>query len=398
VRRSQAGALAWLALTILASHDAPAAEPRPALCVYDFASPADEGALGKKLAEILRGHARRGGEYSLLVEIDREDVLEAHPFSPNLATPVTDVAAHARAHFQARLAAYGEVASLGGDRLQVRAKVIELADQGEPRERLARSYEAQNKHELVQVADQLLADLAGRPAPLRRDKPLPIEYAIASENLAPNPSFEEPDPKDRSTPARWLDASVKKQSAWADREDPKPGDRKCLVLHPDQGMAWSYGLIWYSDYIPVEQGAAYVLSMDLMSRGPAIIIWTKGYTDYGGERRNSYKYQKRFYPGQKGQWEHFRTEPFVPRHPAVKVEWVRVMLYAYLNAGQAFFDHVDLRKVRITSGATRKADFEDPTRKTEGWREKKVVEGDQDKEVKDPEEQAPKQEGAAAPK
>ena len=362
-----------------------AAEPKPDLCVYDFVSQADKGAVGKKMAEIIRGHARRSGEYSLLVEIDREDVLEAHPYTPGLPTPAAEIAAHAKQYFHANMVIYGEVVAAGGDELSVRVKVLDLPPEGEPRPRHAKEYKAANKFELMIVADQLLADLAGRNAPHRRDKALPIEYKIVSENLVPNPSFEDPDPQDKTQPARWVDASAKKQATWANRGDAKTGDRKCLVLHPDKDMAESYGLIWYSDYIPVEQGAAYVVSMDMKSEGPAIIIWTKGYTSYAGEWRNSYKYQKRFYPEKGGQWEHFQTEPFVPRNPSVKVEKVRIMLYAYLSPGNAYYDHVDLRKVEITKGETRKGDFEDPTRSPEGWKLKKVVEGDQ-KDIKDPDE------------
>jgi hypothetical protein len=178
---------------------------------------------------------------------------------------------------------------------------------------------------------------------------------------------------------------MKKQATWINKPGAKPGDRKCLTLHPDRGMAESYGLIWYSDYIPVEPGAAYVLSMDLMTEGPSIIIWTKGYSRFGKELRNSYKYQKRFYPEKKGEFERFKTEPFIPRNPAVKVDSVRVMLYAYLKPGKAYYDNVDLRKVKITAGATRKADFEDKTKSPEGWRDKKLIEGEK-KGIADPEE------------
>jgi hypothetical protein len=164
-------------------------------------------------------------------------------------------------------------------------------------------------------------------------------------------------------------------------------------------MAESYGLIWYSDYIPVEKGVAYVLSMDLKSKGPAIIIWTKGYTEMdagdgaGPQRRNTYKYQKRFYPSEwgpdaklPGDWTRWHTEPFIPRHPRAEVQWVRVMLYAYLSPGEAFFDNVDLRKVEIAKGEPRKADFEDRTKSTEGWRDKSLVEGEAGAAVADPEE------------
>jgi hypothetical protein len=138
--------------------------------------------------------------------------------------------------------------------------------------------------------------------------------------------------------------------------------------------------------------------MDLKSAGPALIVWMKGYTDFGGERRNTYKYQKRFYPEKQGAWEHWQTEPFVPRNPLVPVPWMRVMLYAYLSPGQAYFDHVDLRKVRITKGATRKADFEDPTKSPEGWREKALNEGGGAQPAVDPEEAARKSGGGPAGK
>ncbi|MCW8130615.1 MAG: hypothetical protein KIS92_09720 [Planctomycetota bacterium] len=384
-RSSSASRASVLALLVLlAGAVARAEERKPTLCVYDLASAFDKNELGKKMAEILRGHARRGGEYSLMVELDREDVAEAHPLTPDLEAPEKDVLAHAREHYRAERVVYGRIEKGKGDALTVTVRALDLAADGTAAEKLKKSYEAKNKFELPILADAILADLAGRPSPLRRDKALPVTYKVASENLVPNPSFEEADAADPKRPARWIDASVKKQADWIDRDDAKDGDRKCLELHPDREMAESYGLIWYSDYIPVEKAAAYVLSMDLKARGCSVIVWTKGYTEMNGERRNSYKYQKRFYPEKGGAWEHWQTEPFVPRHPVATVQWVRVMLYAYGAPGQAWFDHVDLRKVEITSGETRKADFETKENSTEGWKERPVVEGDAKDMPKDP--------------
>lgn len=357
---------------------------KPTLCVYDF-TVADKSDSGKKIAEILRGRARRSGEYSLMVEIDREDILDANPLTPDLKTPQAEIIAHAKKYFRAENIIYGQIAHAGGDAMVVNVRVLQLPKEGDPVVRLAKDYNAANRHELMFVGEQVMADLAGREAPLRRDKALPITYEFATDNLVPNPSFEQADPAHPNMPARWVDASMKKQSTWIDKPGAKPGDKKCLTLHPDRDMAESYGLIWYSEYIPVEPGEAYVLSMDLKAEGTSVIIWTKGYTKYGTELRNSYKYQKRFYPEKKGEWERWQTEPFIPRNPAVKVESVRIMLYAYCSPGTAYYDNVDLRKVKITSGATRKADFEDPTKTTEGWRDKKLIEGDQ-KDVADPEE------------
>ncbi|MBI3831162.1 MAG: hypothetical protein HY291_16705 [Planctomycetes bacterium] len=364
-----------------------AADEKPVLCVYDLASAFDKNELGKKTAEILRGHARRGGEYSLMVDIDREDLAEAHPLTPKLDTPEKDIAAHAREFYKAGRVLYGEIEKGKGDALKVTVRVLDVPPEGVPVEKLKKTYEAENKYTLPVVADAILADLAGRPSPLRRDKALPITYKIVTDNLVPNPSFEEADKDDANRPARWTDASVKKQSAWIARDgDAKPGDAKCLELHPDKEMAESYGLIWYSDYIPVEKAAAYILSMDLKAKGCSVIIWTKGYTDMNGEKRNTYKYQKRFYPEKGGAWEHWQTEPFVPRHPVANVQWVRVMLYAYCAEGKAWFDHIDLRKVEITSGETRKADFETKENATHGWQEKAMIEGDSKDLPKDPEE------------
>ncbi len=361
-----------------------AADAKPTLCVYDF-TVSDTGDSGKKIAEILRGRARRGGEYSLMVEIDREDILDANPFTPNLKTPQAGIIEHARKYFRAENIIYGQIAHAGGDAMVVNVRVLQLPKEGAPVVRLAKDYQAANRHELMFVGEQVMADLAGRDAPWRRDQALPITYEFLTENLVPNPSFEQPDPDHPNMPARWVDASMKKQATWIDKPGAKPGDRKCLTLHPDRDMAEGYGLIWYSDFIPIESGGTYVLSMDLKAEGTSIIIWTRGYTKYGTELRNSYKYQKRFYPEKNGEWECWTTEPFVPRNPAVTVESVRVMLYAYGSPGTAYYDHVCLRQVKVTSGATRKADFEDPTKTREGWRDTKLVEGDQNG-IADPEE------------
>jgi len=372
------------ALILLPALTSIAGDALPTLCVYDFAV-SDDSDSGRKMSEILRGRARRNREYSLMVEIDREDILDDYPLTPDLKTPLAKIVAHARKHFQVENIIYGQIDKTGKDGLAVHVRVVQVSKEGKPTERLAQKYDAANRHELMMVGDQVLADLAGRAAPLRRDKALPITYEVLSENLVPNPSFEKADLENPKMPAQWVDASMKKQASWIFKPGGKPGDRKCLTLHPDKNMAESYGLIWYSDYIPIKLGSAYVLSMDLKSEGPAIIIWTKGYSKFGKELRNSYKYQKRFYPEKKGEWERFKTEPFIPRNPAVKVDSVRVMLYAYLKPGKAYYDNVDLRMVKITAGATRRADFEDPTKSPEGWRDKKLIEGEK-KGIADPEE------------
>ena len=114
-----------------------------------------------------------------------------------------------------------------------------------------------------------------------------------------------------------------------------------------------------SDYIPVEAGAHYELSLRVRSYKPSVITWVKGYTEVDGEKRETYRHQVRFYPEDKkgGRFERLTTKPFRPRNPLVKVQHIRLMLYAYHPAGKVYFDNAWLKRVEVAGDKEPKPAF-----------------------------------------
>lgn len=390
--------LMTLAAGNLPSADGPATDPetpptppaaaveQPGLEVYDFTSDWDQGAMGKQAGRVLRGKARRLKLFAMLVDLDREAVIEEAPAPAGYADDPAAWVAHARSHFDTRWIAGGKLSQYDA---KTKSFVMDLtvidigvknADGGWPEAKTvcAKRFAVEADIFLPPLMDQVLTAISGPH--LARGTIVYPKIAARGDNLLANGGFEQVD--DQGFALHWADSSAKKSMI---RTVPKPADLKptatapdapaapaantCMQLAPDRDMATTYGLICYSDPIPVQPDTAYQLSMNIRAQDISVIVWVKGYSMVNGRLRNTYKHQKRFYPDKPGRWNAWSTEAFLPKHPQTPITQMRVMLYTYGgDAGTAWFDDVDLRAVTV-EGELPKADFEIPDRATEGWRQ-----------------------------
>jgi len=363
--------IAIVALAVAAAISAAAAEPeKPTLVVYDFTPLFDAqgagGDLGRRIADCITGHAARSECYTTFAEVIQEEHLEEDPFSASAKTPPETVAAHAVRVFEADIAVWGSVARREGRRGYV-LDVVAARVSGDGASILIReTYEVDNVHGIPPAADRVLAKCLNLT--VGELKALAIRRVLV-ENLLPA-GFEKA-AEGGARPAGWMkldDEVARKSVTWADSPE---GRGKCIRFDIAKKIAHSYGVIYYSDYIPVEEGAWYRLSVRIRTDKPQVIIWVKGYGEFGdggGERRVIYKHQKRHYPDKTGTWEEYATEPFRPKHPRFKPKWIRVMLYGYLRPGTVYFDDVKLSRVEIggadrTDEGMRKAFNEKPEKK-----------------------------------
>ena len=145
---------------------------------------------------------------------------------------------------------------------------------------------------------------------------------------------------------------------------------KVIHFSLTKAVATGPGLLWYSDYIPVEEGTTYRFTFDAKSFGPALRPFIKGYApcpDAHGtiERRPLYQKQNEYKIG--AEWETISFD-FVPQtaytHKDVTIRWVRVMLYAYLKAGDCYWDNVRITQVvnKLPNGG-----FEAGTNHPDNW-------------------------------
>ncbi len=113
----------------------------------------------------------------------------------------------------------------------------------------------------------------------------------------------------------------------------------------DKDVAENEGVMYYSDWFPVVEGAKYRFQCRWRSSGPAAKVFVKCY-DYlsqSGDRREVYRSQQNL-KGPTGVWN-THTEDFTPKAPKYSPQWGRVMLYAYLTAGTVDWDDVVVKQI-----------------------------------------------------
>lgn len=111
----------------------------------------------------------------------------------------------------------------------------------------------------------------------------------------------------------------------------------------DGAIGATYGLSFYSHWMPVEAGATYRLSFDV--RGPAggAKVWVRAYGMYRGRERRRYERLVSCTRSEKGWTAYVRD--FNPARHRPEVQRMRVMLYAFWPAGVYWFDNVRLERL-----------------------------------------------------
>ncbi len=352
------GGIKWLVPVLLLAAGAAAGAERvgdpktekPLIIVYPFVSKFDEGALGAKVRECIRGHALRSKKVTCFDQLSEGELLAASPFKPGPEVKPGKVADHARETFKARYAVWGEIskakkgytlrvlgAGVGKVKKKGAAGAALLADE---------TYACPTVHHIPQHAETFLAKLLKKE---RRHLERKFgEVVKVLETIPINGDFARGNSK-KDWPAGWnlVRPDLVSQVSWAARPGGKKGD-KCLAYNMNKKTAANEGIMAASRYVPIRKGAYYQASVEIMSRKPKVIFWVKGYTDVDGEKRETYRHQVRFYPEKKGRaFERLTTKPFRPRNPLVKVEYLRLMLYAYHPAGKVWFDNAWLKRVEV---------------------------------------------------
>jgi hypothetical protein len=132
----------------------------------------------------------------------------------------------------------------------------------------------------------------------------------------------------------------------------------------DKELGDSFGVMYYSDFFPVEEGATYRFQCRWRTNGPAAKVFVKCIdvppSEYRAEpegrpaatsqadphsdhRREVYRSQQNL-KGEKNVWN-TQTGDFTPRHTRYTPRWGRVMLYGYLGAGAVEFDDVVVKQI-----------------------------------------------------
>ena len=124
----------------------------------------------------------------------------------------------------------------------------------------------------------------------------------------------------------------------------------------NEDVAGTTGVLYYSEFFPVEEGATYRFQCRWRTTGSAAKVFIKCYDELPTElprprpaaiaqdREARGLPQPAELQGTPGVWN-VQTEDFTPTHTQFTPRWGRVMLYAYWPAGSVEWDDVVVKQV-----------------------------------------------------
>ena len=350
------------------------ANRRKVVIPFDFESKFDDGRYGSMLGDMFwKKLDREGGFLVPETMLDVRDVCKANHIKLGPATPLSTVKNAVTNDFDADIGIWGSVERVEGQEWDVYDLVIKCADfTSGPEPKMVYEVSARTKvvSEIPHLyGKQLLDKLYDR----RPGGAAPVDL-LAEENWKNNPSLVIGDFQKGSggVPEGWASVGGQHREPlgglvrWV-QEAGNPGN-KVIRLAFDEEIGNSYGVMYYSDWFPVDEGAKYRFECRYRTNGPAVKVFIKCYAEMASkykdspaagtsssrsgpddyvpetaQRRECYRSQQNL-KGPKNVWN-TQTEDFTPKHTKYVPKWGRVMLYGYLGAGVVEFDDVVLKQI-----------------------------------------------------
>ncbi|MBN2217391.1 MAG: hypothetical protein JW719_08440 [Pirellulales bacterium] len=346
---------------------------RKVVIPFDFASDFDQGRQGRVVGEMIwKKLDRQGGFVIPESMIDVRDTLAANHIWLTADTPLDEVARIVRDDFDGHIAIWGTIERVAGqswDVYDVKIRCVDFSTQ--PKPTVVYSVDARTKtvSEIPHVhVKQLLDRLYDRkPMGLAPVDPITEENWRTGPNLIAGGNFEK---GAGGAPLGWDSRGGQKREPLGRlvRWEPEKGNpsNHIVRLAFDKALGDTFGVMYYSDFFPVDAGATYRFQCRWRTDGPKAKVFIKCYaameSDYRPseaaghadstsrgrapselQRRECYRSQQNL-DGENNTWN-THTEDFTPRHTKFKPRWGRVMLYGYLGAGTVEFDDVVVKQI-----------------------------------------------------
>ena len=321
---------------------------------FDFESRFDEGVYGRKVGGLIWKKLEREGR-SIIPEsmTDVRDVCERIKFHPGPKTSLAKMGHVLREEFEGDIAVWGSVERVPPHETDVYDLRIRVVDFSGPKPVVIydRSHRTKTVSEIPHLyVKRMLAVLYHkRPeAPAGLDPAAEKRWKTAP-NLLANGSFQ----KGRRRLDGW-DPLPKFVSLVTSRKN------RYLRMSFPKNIAATSGVLYYSEYFPVDEGATYRFSCRYRTSGSAVKVFIKCYDEFRDSRtgtnrnivrkREVYRSQQNL-KGEPGTWQ-THTEDFTPKHPRFTPRWGRVMLYAYWPAGTVEWDDVVVKQIKPSPAAS----------------------------------------------
>jgi hypothetical protein len=349
---------------------AQAEDAKKIIIPFDFVSNFDNGRYGRQLNESVWTKLNREGGYVLPESVQEvRDYCQSHHLAPTPELPLGEMRRIVREEFDAQIGIWGSVERAKGAETDIYDLVIKCVDfsgDGEPKTIYAVKARTKTVSEIPHIYEKALLDaLYGRtPAAAPGIDKTAEEKWTSGPNLVAGGDFES---GAGSVPEGWERVAGQKREPlgklvkWTSEAagDSQHGDNKFIRFTFPSEVGDNEGVMYYSDYFPIEEGAKYRFQCRFRSNGPAVKVFLKCYDDTNSEyrgdsaestqRREVYRCQMNL-KGPKNAWN-THTEDFTPRHTKYAPKWGRVMLYAYTGAGEVVFDDVVVKQIAPPSSS-----------------------------------------------
>jgi hypothetical protein len=339
-----------LCYLVLSSSVSLAADARKVVIPFDFVSTFDDGHTGQIVGDMIWKKLSR--EKSFIVPesmLEVRDYCDSHKLRPTPTMALDKMKKIVVGDFEGHIGIWGSVERAAGTDGEIYDIVLKCVDfSAKPQPKVI--YEAKARTNSVSeiphlYVKQLLAALAGRKSGGQSDSALTVDDGWQKSKNLVSGDFEH---GVGAVPKGWEKVAGQQREPlgglvrWTTEKGKASNHVVRFAL--DRNVAENEGVMYYSDYFPVEEGATYRFQCRWRSNAPAVKVFVKCYdVDESGRRREVYRSQQNV-QGPNGQWN-TQTEDFTPKHPKYVPKWGRVMLFAYLSPGEAEFDDVIVKQI-----------------------------------------------------
>jgi hypothetical protein len=364
-----------------------AADDQKVVIPFDFVSKFDDGRYGQIMGDMMWKKLSRERRFVIPeTMLDVRDYCANHSLKPSPEMALEQIAKIVKNDFDAQIGIWGSIERAPGEEAEIYDLVIKCVDfSTTPAPTVLYDLKTRTNAtgEIAHVYVKAMFDaLYGR----KPDEPDGVD-SIAEDNWKNRPNLVAGDFQRgaRGVPHGWSKVCGQQQEPlgrlvrWMNEE----GNRENRLVHftLDRAVAEFEGVMYYSEFFPVEEGAKYRFQCRFRSKGPAVKVFIKCYDEMGdtyrgaaeksakssstaqkpgkndylpeeGRRREVYRSQQPLSgPTSTWTWQ-THTEDFSPKHTKYTPKWGRVMLYAYLVPGEVEFDDVVVKEIEsATPGA-----------------------------------------------
>lgn len=365
--------LSFLSTLGVVANVAHAQEKQKVVIPFDFVSKFDNGRYGEMVGDLVAKKLEREGGFAVPEMADVRDLCSTNQIKLAPDTPLDKVKEVVRGTFDGDIAIWGSIERVELEIYDLVIKCVDFTSGPEPKviyEKTARTNSAGEISHLY--VKEMLAKLYGRG----EQGPKPVDQLVEAA-WAKNPNLVKGSDFERGSggvPFGW-ESRAGQQREPLGREVtwiPEVGNTKNQVVRftLDRAVAESTGVMYYSDFFPVTEGATYRFQVRYRTNGPSPKVFIKCYDEMGseykensaptrlkakrpsgskeylpeeGQRREVYRSQQNL-KGGKNVWN-VQTEDFTPKHTKYSPKWGRVMLYAYLSPGVMEWDDVVIKEI-----------------------------------------------------